>query len=416
VKNNMPFELKDVKITHISLVEKGANGVPFAIVKGANSVEKKIQIAKSDTVKQIVYGVVYEPNSNDAHDDFMTADEIEKMAHDFMQEQHTYNIDKQHNLNPKEGYVIESYIAPCEMQLGEQTIQKGSWVVGVKVTDETTWDQIVKGEITGFSMWGEGQRVPAAPTSEEGIVKSLISAITQVFSKSMSKQEPSPVTVSKAVQTFRSKMQSGDVKDKWYNSVWIFEDTIYEIMRDDEVVDKVAAVDQTITEFRSYLLELTEQWPVVQEVIAKSERFEAVKKAGKILSSENQQLLDDAIAALVGIKEKSAPQKGETELDIETITKAVAAAVAPITKDIGTLTAEVEKLKNPEPPAPENGASEIGEAVAKALEPLQKQVEGLSNDVQVLKNTRAASAQPIEVAPVAKSTVPSYIAAITKGE
>ncbi len=32
----MPYELKNAKITHISLVDKGANGVPFAIIKWPN--------------------------------------------------------------------------------------------------------------------------------------------------------------------------------------------------------------------------------------------------------------------------------------------------------------------------------------------------------------------------------------------
>ncbi|MCG6197727.1 terminase, partial [Anoxybacillus sp. LAT_38] len=79
--------------------------------------------------------------------------------HAFMESQHTHNIDKQHDLEADEGYVVESYIAPVDMQLGDQTIKKGSWVAGVKVTNAETWVAIEKGEITGFSMWGIGKRV-----------------------------------------------------------------------------------------------------------------------------------------------------------------------------------------------------------------------------------------------------------------
>jgi hypothetical protein len=35
----MTFKLKDAKITHISLVDKGANGVPFAIIKAQKANE-----------------------------------------------------------------------------------------------------------------------------------------------------------------------------------------------------------------------------------------------------------------------------------------------------------------------------------------------------------------------------------------
>ncbi|MEK4271799.1 hypothetical protein [Paenibacillus sp. FSL R7-0026] len=31
----MTYKMKDAKITHLSLVDKGANGVPFAIIKAA---------------------------------------------------------------------------------------------------------------------------------------------------------------------------------------------------------------------------------------------------------------------------------------------------------------------------------------------------------------------------------------------
>lgn len=122
----MTYELKDARITHISLVDKGANGRPFAIIKeeGKESFQKDIRIAKTDKAKQIVYGVVYEPDVEDAHEDQMSADEIEKAAHLFMEKQHTYNIDKQHDLDADKGYVVESYIAPVDMTLGDQEIKK----------------------------------------------------------------------------------------------------------------------------------------------------------------------------------------------------------------------------------------------------------------------------------------------------
>ncbi|MGG0813947.1 XkdF-like putative serine protease domain-containing protein [Paenibacillus alvei] len=101
----MAYKLIDTKITHISLVDKGANGRPFAIIKeeGKEPLQKDIRITKADKARQIVYGVVYEPDVEDAHEDTMTADEIEKAAHGFMERQNTYNIDKQHDLDTDKG-------------------------------------------------------------------------------------------------------------------------------------------------------------------------------------------------------------------------------------------------------------------------------------------------------------------------
>lgn len=137
----MTYKMKDAKITHLSLVDKGANGVPFAIIKaaGKNAIQKQVQIAKVDDTQHIVIGVVYQPDVEDVHGDMMDAVEIEKAAHLFMENQHTYNIDKQHDLDADKGYVVESYIAPCDMEIGDQVIAKGSWVAGVKVTDDGAW-------------------------------------------------------------------------------------------------------------------------------------------------------------------------------------------------------------------------------------------------------------------------------------
>lgn len=177
----MSYKLKDAKITHISLVDKGANGVPFAIIKsaGKNAIQKQVQIAKIDDDKRIVKGVVYQPDVADAHDDQMDEVEIEKAAHLFMEKQHTYNIDKQHDLEADKGFVIESYIAPCDMTLGEQEIVKGSWVAAVKVTENDTWEAIKKGEITGFLMWGVGKREEIE--EEEEVSKGILSRIAKAL-------------------------------------------------------------------------------------------------------------------------------------------------------------------------------------------------------------------------------------------
>ena len=59
----------------------------------------------------------------DAHGDFMTAGEIGKAAHGFMKD--ARNIDKQHDFNSGVGEVFESYIAPADFTIGEETITKG---------------------------------------------------------------------------------------------------------------------------------------------------------------------------------------------------------------------------------------------------------------------------------------------------
>lgn len=147
--------LSNVEVTHVSFVDKGANKKSFFLLKSEQELNltKEIKlIAKEDETKQLAYGLVYEPDVEDAHGDSMTAEEIEKSAHYFMQHQH---IDKQHNFDDSTdyGHVVESYIAPADLVIGGVDVVKGSWLMAVKASD-SVWEEIQKGEVTGFSLAG----------------------------------------------------------------------------------------------------------------------------------------------------------------------------------------------------------------------------------------------------------------------
>lgn len=148
--------IKDVTVTHVSYVKRGANKKQFFLAKNdceRADVEFDVKFFGKfdDDEKKLLYGVVYEPNVEDAHGDFMTADEIEKTAHEFLQ--YYRNIDTEHNLMAGAGVVVESYITPISMNIGGNEIKAGSWVLVTKADDDI-WDSWKAGEITGYSMFG----------------------------------------------------------------------------------------------------------------------------------------------------------------------------------------------------------------------------------------------------------------------
>ncbi|NUU74016.1 XkdF-like putative serine protease domain-containing protein [Paenibacillus xylanilyticus] len=418
----MPFKMIDAKITHLSLVDKGANGVPFAIIKaaGKNAIQKQVQIAKVDDTKHIVIGVVYQPDVEDAHGDMMDAVEIEKAAHLFMENQHTYNIDKQHDLDADKGYVVESYIAPCDMEIGDQVIAKGSWVAGVKVTDDDTWEDIQKGEITGFSMWGVGKREEVE--GEEDVSKGLLQ------------------NIKKTINAALSPIVKGIVADKYNKNrkkreFWAAQDALNDVLFRWDSWESGMETDPDI--IRDALQDFVDiaQEVLVQEDIVKAIGTppEQIAKAGKKISAGNLKHIDDAIATLTELKNKNAPaddeeQEEEEDLKPEDIAKAVQAAVAPIAKQVTDLTNEITELKKQEGEGtPDAGTPDAGigtdpqtdavtDAIAKALEPLTEQMNSLAADVQIVKNSRAGSAQGPEVTPITKSEVPSYITAMNGGQ
>lgn len=119
-----------------------------------------VPIAKADSAKQIVYGVVLPANEVDLQDDWMAPEDIEEAAHHYMQNSRV--VGSQHEKAVK-AQVVESYIAPQDLQWddganGPQTVAKGSWIMAVKIADPDEWAKVLDGEYTGFSVGGLGVR------------------------------------------------------------------------------------------------------------------------------------------------------------------------------------------------------------------------------------------------------------------
>lgn len=158
--------LINAKINFVSYVDRGANKKTFLLTKseGTPNVNKQVDLFVKSAEERLVYGIVYEPNTLDAHGEYMTAEDIEKAAHYFMQE--ARKIDKQHDYKEGYGEVVESYIAPADMNINGQTVKKGSWVLVTKAS-EAVWKDIKAGKITGYSMAGTAERLEKSAHQEQ---------------------------------------------------------------------------------------------------------------------------------------------------------------------------------------------------------------------------------------------------------
>lgn len=151
-------EITDARISFVSLVDKAANKRQFLIVKdeeGKAAFTTYGKIIKTDSESHFVTGVVYEPMVEDAHGNYMTADEIAKAAYWFAKNGN--RVDLQHNFVSADGTaVVESWIAKSDSNIGGADIKEGTWLMTVEITDDDLWQSIEKGEITGLSMGGLG--------------------------------------------------------------------------------------------------------------------------------------------------------------------------------------------------------------------------------------------------------------------
>lgn len=130
----------------LAVVQKRAGMAPLPIVDTSRA-------------KQIVYCVGLEPDAFDFHNDTISAEEIEKTAHSFLEESRIIGRMHSHKINATP---VESYIAPQDLEFegpnGRQRVTKGSWVLGIKIRDPVEWRKVLDGEYTGISVGGLGRR------------------------------------------------------------------------------------------------------------------------------------------------------------------------------------------------------------------------------------------------------------------
>ena len=106
-----------------------------------------VKIKRLDEDRRLIFGEVYAPNTLDTYGEFVTADDLELMAHRFATLALGEVIDTNHDNMPNGSFPVESFIA----RAGDQDFMPGAWVLGVKVPDDHIWIQIKKGELNGFS-------------------------------------------------------------------------------------------------------------------------------------------------------------------------------------------------------------------------------------------------------------------------
>lgn len=125
--------------------------------------ERELRIVKGiepGGEERYILGIVLEPEVVDSQLDIYSAEEIRQAAHRFMEEHQTIGFMHRGEINSAVK-IVESYLAPADLQLGGQSVKAGTWLLGVRVLDEKLWKAVKAGELTGFSIGGIAQRIPA---------------------------------------------------------------------------------------------------------------------------------------------------------------------------------------------------------------------------------------------------------------
>jgi len=144
------------------------NGHPRCIHCGQEEMEDnkpcekavaKFKIVKVDKKKQIVGGIVYEPDEVDTQGDYTDTAEIEKAMFRFM-EKYATNAKRIRIDHKGKKYffpILECFQPESDTVKGDQLLKKGSWWILIKILNKEIWKQIEDGTLTGFSMGGRAK-------------------------------------------------------------------------------------------------------------------------------------------------------------------------------------------------------------------------------------------------------------------
>lgn len=161
-------EARELRDRLVSKLDTGEVELDYAIPKTlvtvsepdthtkTNPVELFVSIAKIDTDRQIVTGIVLEPGEVDAQNDTVSDEVIERASINFLSR---YNSETQlgfmHKVFGEIGLQLAaSWVALSDQKLGGKNVKRGSWLMSVKVVDPKLWARVKKGEFTGFSIGG----------------------------------------------------------------------------------------------------------------------------------------------------------------------------------------------------------------------------------------------------------------------
>ena len=134
---------------------------------GRFEMDKDVGFLKANDEKQIVYGIVFEPDFEfDPDQTFkdtqtISKEDIEDAAHDYLVNMRKGLNQSHQKLSHREAVdhktdIVESYIAPVDFEMNGVLVKEGTWIVGMKIYDKDLWQQ-TKDSITGFSAGGTAE-------------------------------------------------------------------------------------------------------------------------------------------------------------------------------------------------------------------------------------------------------------------
>ena len=118
-----------------------------------------------DELKKEAVFICYEPNTVDAHDEWMSPQTIElacRSFNDFLTKgvvvPNLFHMKNELGVaESTDSFVIkQSWVTPVDCIIGTTEVKEGTWLVKVKFENETLWQLFLQGEVSGVSIGARG--------------------------------------------------------------------------------------------------------------------------------------------------------------------------------------------------------------------------------------------------------------------
>ena len=171
----------------VSLVSEPAIMVDFVALSKSNLLLARVE----DGEKRMLYGPALIPNQPIVRSDgngekyliTYSKDTIEQTAQEFLKRNMHHNHTIQHEMPVNNLTVVESWVTTGahdkSMNYGFE-LPEGTWMIGVKVDDDKTWQAVKNGEVKGFSIEGW-----FAPMSETDLTEKDLEKLLAELSKEL---------------------------------------------------------------------------------------------------------------------------------------------------------------------------------------------------------------------------------------
>ena len=392
------FEITDAKIGFVSLVDKAANKKEFLITKaddGTANFSTTGRVLKCDSNTHHITGIVYEPMVVDAHENYMTEEEITKAAYGFAKNGN--KVDLQHNFESVEGVsVVETWVTKADCVIEGNDVKRGTWVMTVEVENDDIWTAVEKGELTGFSMGGVGKYSEVdvdISEVEKSEGKGFFKALAKAFGFDL-------VEKGAVSEKFAQAAKSSLFWDAWYALEGVLSRYNYYTDRR-EFETNEETIREALEDFSNIMIDILAEKEIAKALLPEEG---AIEKAGKKLSSKNREALQNAYDS-IGKLLADTEEKEDEDMNKDEIQKMIDDSIAKMLnpdggnepKSEGTPTGEgaitkemiaqmaadaVKKALNPDggnEPEPAGGALTmedvskiVAEEVQKAMEPVLK--------------------------------------------